>query len=98
MIRARERKDRTAKGRKNRGKPAHPPLWPLLALAAAASLAGALLTTRAATDHKGRTRRMAEYDSVRMHAVDSVRAASARDTGFAADPGVTSDSARGSRR
>lgn len=86
------------KGPENRRKPnPHPALWPIIALAAAASLAGALLTTRAATDHKERMRRMAEYDSMRMHAVDSARAR-ARGAVSPTHPGVASDSARGGGR
>lgn len=63
----------------------HPQLWPILALTVAASPAGALLTTWAATEHRDWTRRMVEHDSLRLHAIDSARAAGRE--GAAGQPG-----------
>ena len=82
-----------AKHRKKRTRTEkHPRLWPILALAVAASLAGALLTTWAATEHRDRTRRMVEHDSLRLHAIDSARAAGRE--GAAGQPGLAEDGGR----
>jgi type II secretory pathway pseudopilin PulG len=82
-----------AKHRKKRSRAEkHPRLWPILALAVAASLAGALLTTWVAAEHRDRTRRMVEHDSLRLHAIDSARAAGRE--GATGQPGLAADGGR----
>jgi hypothetical protein len=69
-------RQQAAKHRKKRTRAERQPrLWPILALAVVASLAGAVLTTRSAAEHRERTRRMVEHDRARLHGADSARAA-----------------------